>query len=196
MILVQEEIRKRIWIGHPSYLLMLLLIGPNEVVPSWIAADSVRTMREVWEEVAAFGYNVKYHRVPVTRDQSPEDRYLDTYTALIAEIPTSSALVMNCGLGLVRSSFAMSAALMVRRKQVMLERGEDPFGIVPSSRSDDGTGTALERNRGAVRVLQARSEQAMRDRSLLGLMRVLSKSEREPKCSQVSWSWWGTNIFV
>jgi hypothetical protein len=103
---------------------------------------------------------------------------------------------MNCGLGLVRSSFAMSAALMVRRKQVMLERGEDPFGIVPSSRSDDGTGTALERNRGAVRVLQARSEQAMRDRSLLGLMRVLSKSEREPKCSQVSWSWWGTNIFV
>lgn len=151
--------------------------GPNEVVPSWIAADSVRTMREVWEEVAASGYNVKYHRVPVTRDQSPEDRYLDTYTSLIADIPTSSSLVMNCGLGLVRSSFAMSAALIVRRKQIMLERGEDPFGIVPSSRSDDETGQAVERNRGAVRVLQARSEQAMRDRSLLGLMRVLSKSK-------------------
>lgn len=134
-------------------------------------------MREVWEQVAASGYNVKYHRTPVTRDQSPEDRYLDTYTTLLADIPSSSSLVFNCGVGIVRTTFAMSAALIIRRKQVMMESGEDPFGIVPRSRSDNEQEQAIERNQGAVRVLQARSEQAMRDRSLLGLMSVLQKSE-------------------
>ncbi|KAK4055018.1 hypothetical protein OIO90_003359 [Microbotryomycetes sp. JL221] len=159
VILVQEEIR------------------PEHIVSSWIAVDSVRTVREVWEQVAADGYNVIYHRTPVTRDQSPEDRYLDTYTYLLAKIPTSSSLVFNCGIGIVRTTFAMSAALIVRRRQVMLECGQDPLDIVSSGTKTPSSGEEdAQVNQGAVRVLQARKEQVTRDRSLLRLMSVLQKS--------------------
>ncbi|KAK4050677.1 hypothetical protein OIV83_003403 [Microbotryomycetes sp. JL201] len=159
VILVQEEIR------------------PEHIVSSWIAVDSVRTVREVWEQVAADGYNVVYHRTPVTRDQSPEDRYLDTYTSLLAKIPTSSSLVFNCGIGVVRTTFAMTAALLVRRRQLMLEQGQDPLDIVPACSNSPSSGEDEPQvNQGARRVIQARKEQVVRDRSLLRLMSVLQKS--------------------
>lgn len=50
----------------------------DQIVNTWVATDNVRTIREVWEQIRSEGYNVVYHRVPVSRDQSPEDRYLDT----------------------------------------------------------------------------------------------------------------------
>ena len=43
--------------------------------------------------------------------------------------PLKTALVFNCGMGAVRTTFAMVAASMVRRKQ-MLDKGmPDPFGV-------------------------------------------------------------------
>lgn len=166
--------------------------GDQEIRNTWVAVDQVRTVREVWEEVAAEGYNVRaqlrscppgpaqcsrwlnsqlvYHRIPVTRDQSPEDRYLDTYAEILASIPTTSSLVFNCGIGVVRTTFAMCAALIVRRRQMMLQGMEDPYGIVDDTRKE------LEENVKAAIVLRARSEQATRDQSLLRLMHVLQKS--------------------
>lgn len=71
----------------------------------------------------------------------------------------------------------MSAALVVRRKQVMSgEGGRDPFRL-------SGGGAEGGEEKGAVgvekarAVLLAREEQARRDRSLLSLMSVLQKSE-------------------
>ena len=169
--------------------------GDKEIRNTWVAADQVRTVREVWEQVAAEGYNVtfpttpwshltqltleptaqlSYHRVPVTRDQSPEDRYLDTYASILASIPTTSSLVFNCGIGVVRTTFAMCAALIVRRRQMMLQGMEDPYGI-----ADDDVRVAMQQNARAAVVLKARSEQATRDQSLLRLMHVLQKSESE-----------------
>lgn len=57
--------------------------GDKEIVNTWVATDNVRTVREVWEQVRSEGYNVSYHRVPVSRDQSPEDRYLDTCSSFL-----------------------------------------------------------------------------------------------------------------
>lgn len=169
--------------------------GDQEIRNTWVAADQVRTVREVWEEVAAEGYNVSltpqrltafvsqcsnelfsfsqlvYHRIPVTRDQSPEDRYLDTYAEILASTPTTSSLVFNCGIGVVRTTFAMCAALIVRRRQMLLQGMPDPYGIV-----EDGKLKAVGENAAAVVVLRARSEQAIRDQSLLRLMHVLQKS--------------------
>lgn len=154
----------------------------GEIISTWVAADSVRTVRELWEEVAAEGYNLAYHRVPVTRDQSPEDRYLDHYTAILATVPTSSSLVFNCGLGVVRTTFAMSTALIVRRRQLMLSGKADPYQIGEAGLAGlgfgAGSGPASPGAPGtpggsAVRVLQQLSEQNQRDKSLLRLMTVL-----------------------
>ncbi|KAM0753591.1 hypothetical protein T439DRAFT_322487 [Meredithblackwellia eburnea MCA 4105] len=152
-------------------------IGEEEIRNTWVAVDSIRTVREVWDEVAREGYNLKYHRIPVTRDQSPEDRYLDTYASVLSSIPTTSSLVFNCGIGVVRTTFAMCAALIVRRRLLVLE-GTDPFGVWCGEGDGKdggmmGLGREGTRERG---VLRARSEQQERDQSLLRLMNVLQGS--------------------
>lgn len=151
-------------------------ISTDQILNTWVAVDAVRTVRELWEEVAK-DYNLVYHRIPVTRDQSPEDRYLDVYTTILAAVPTTSSLVFNCGLGQVRTTFAMSAALIVRRKQLMQEGREDPYGI--EMEDNPATSPRLPIV-GVAKVMRSRSEQAIRDRSLLRLTSVLQKSASSP----------------
>ena len=144
------------------------------IINTWVSTDTVRTVRELWTEVANSGFALEYHRVPISRDQAPEQGYLDVYTTILASVPTSSSLVFNCGLGVVRTSFAMTAALIVRRKQLTEEGREDPYGIdMEDSRGASPNGMM----NGAEKVMRVRSEQAMRDRSLLRLMHVLQNSQ-------------------
>uniref|UniRef100_A0A0K3CRK6 BY PROTMAP: gi/472580415/gb/EMS18219.1/ metal ion binding protein [Rhodosporidium toruloides NP11] gi/647403677/emb/CDR49761.1/ RHTO0S32e00298g1_1 [Rhodosporidium toruloides] n=1 Tax=Rhodotorula toruloides TaxID=5286 RepID=A0A0K3CRK6_RHOTO len=151
----------------------------GSILPTWVSADEVLTARELFSQIRSEGYNVTYFRTPVARDQSPNDGYLDVYTGLLKRIPTSTALVFNCGAGVVRSTFAMSVALIVRRKQLIEKGEEDPYGLV-STRTQQDEGEPMsprerQNPRSALKVLQAQSEQAARDRSLLRLMHVLSK---------------------
>ncbi|KAG0660956.1 hypothetical protein C6P46_004229 [Rhodotorula mucilaginosa] len=144
----------------------------GDILPTWVSADEVATARELFSYVRQEGYNISYYRTPVARDQSPNDGYLDTYTSLLASIPTSTSLVFNCGAGVVRSTFAMSVALIVRRKQLVDQGLPDPYGPV----LEEGAFPVHEApNQGAAKVLKAQSEQAARDQSLLRLMHVLSK---------------------
>ncbi|GAA6033114.1 hypothetical protein JCM8097_002951 [Rhodosporidiobolus ruineniae] len=142
----------------------------GQLQPTWIATDEVLTARELFSSLRSSGYNVSYYRTPVGRDQSPNDGYLDLYTSLLARIPTSTSLVFNCGAGVVRSTFAMSVALLVRRRQLIEQGAEDPYGVM----GEQADGKQVE-VRGAARVLKAQSEQAARDKSLLRLMHVLAK---------------------
>lgn len=147
----------------------------GDILPTWVSADEVATARELFSYIRQEGYNVSYYRTPVARDQSPNDGYLDTYTSLLASIPTSTSLVFNCGAGVVRSTFAMSVALIVRRKQLVDQGLPDPYGPV----LEEGAFPVHEApNQGAAKVLKAQSEQAARDQSLLRLMHVLSKCAR------------------
>lgn len=97
------------------------------------------------------------------------DQTLNSYVTILASIPTSStSLVFNCGVGVVRTTFAMSAALIVRRRQLMVQGEPDPFGEFEQQKPT---------NQSLAVVLRAKSEQATRDQSLLRLMNVLQKSE-------------------
>ncbi|GAA6009259.1 hypothetical protein JCM11491_004248 [Sporobolomyces phaffii] len=151
----------------------------STITPTWVSADNVRTVRELFSQIREKGYNVSFHRTPVSRDQSPGDGYLDHYTSLISTIPTTSSLVFNCGVGVVRTTFAMSCALLVRRKQLLEEGAVDPYGLALGSEPEDliGSPTLKTQDKStAERMLKGRLEQAERDRSLLRLMHVLSKS--------------------
>ncbi|GAA5932545.1 uncharacterized protein JCM15063_001257, partial [Sporobolomyces koalae] len=156
--------------------------GSSHITPTWVSADNVRTVRELFSQIREAGYNVTFHRTPVSRDQSPGDGYLDHYTSLISTVPTTSSLVFNCGVGVVRTTFAMSAALIVRRKQLLEEGAVDPYGLATSDIGDGGIdvlGSPTLRSQDkatAERMIKGRLEQAERDRSLLRLMHVLSKS--------------------
>lgn len=144
-------------------------LDDGEIVNTWVAAESVRTVREVYENVAEQGFNVKYHRIPVTRDQSPEDRYLDQYTAILAKTKPDSSLVFNCGIGVVRTTFAMSAAIILRRRQIMLDQGRDPFADDLQQKVEGLDDRTRE-------VVRAQADQTARDQSLLKLMSAVQRA--------------------
>jgi hypothetical protein len=56
-----------------------------------------------------------------------QDNYLDAYLRVIKNTdPVRSALVFSCGMGAVRTTFAMVAAVIVRRKMLLARGLEDP----------------------------------------------------------------------
>lgn len=75
-----------------------------------------------------------------------QDNYLDAYLRVIKETdPLTTALVFNCGMGAVRTTFAMVAACIVRRKQ-LIDRGlEDPY-TPRSAGSRSGISTVCQSN--------------------------------------------------
>lgn len=57
-----------------------------------------------------------------------KDNYLDAYVRVIrATDPLTTALVFSCGMGAVRTTFAMVAASLVRRKQLISRGMPDPY---------------------------------------------------------------------
>ncbi|KAL7279008.1 hypothetical protein ACG7TL_006840 [Trametes sanguinea] len=76
--------------------------GEGAILPTWTAVDSgnVRTQRELMEYMRKEGWNVEYHRIPISPDRPIEDNYLDAYLRVIKQTdPLSTALVFNCGMG-------------------------------------------------------------------------------------------------
>jgi hypothetical protein len=65
--------------------------------------QDIRTSREVFDSLKTSGFKVSYNRLPISPEQSPEDRYIDDYMAVIQNTKPSDMLVINCGMGLGRS---------------------------------------------------------------------------------------------
>lgn len=73
----------------------------------------------------------------------PKDNYVDAYLRVIKRIdPLKTALVFNCGMGAVRTTFAMAAACIMRRKQLMDIGMADPYlSKAAGARSSSGIST-------------------------------------------------------
>lgn len=77
-----------------------------------------------------------------------KDNYLDAYLRIITPTsPLQTALVFSCGMGAVRTTFAMVAACIVRRKQLINMGMADPYAVkpigsnlIPISNSNSGSG--------------------------------------------------------
>ncbi|KAF5341719.1 hypothetical protein D9611_001925 [Ephemerocybe angulata] len=106
--------------------------GEGAILPTWTAVDTnnVKTSRDLWGNMKAEGWNVDYHRIPISPDRPIEDNYLDAYLNVIrATDPTKTSLVFSCGMGAVRTTFAMVAAQLVRRKQLIAMGMPDPYSL-------------------------------------------------------------------
>ncbi|KAJ1307486.1 hypothetical protein OPQ81_001585 [Rhizoctonia solani] len=149
----------------------------ESLIPTWTSVDanSVKTSREVWEEAREEGWNVEYHRIPITPDRAIEDNYLDAYLNVIKSVdPLETALVFHCGMGAVRTTFAMVSACLIRRKQLIARGFPDPFAKVAPSTHESGVATPAE-IQAAVALQQVETQQEL-SKSLLRLTYLLQQS--------------------
>ncbi|RDB25649.1 Paladin [Hypsizygus marmoreus] len=164
--------------------------GEGAILPTWTAVDhdsgNVKTSREVWEHMKAQGWNVEYHRIPISPDRPIEDNYLDAYVNVIRSTdPLKTSLVFSCGMGAVRTTFAMVAASIVRRKQ-LIDRGlPDPYASRPlalgSTPTHSGVNTPTHsqtESRIILSLEQAIAQQEL-SQSLLRLTYLLQQSLRD-----------------
>ncbi|KAI0255159.1 inositol hexakisphosphate-domain-containing protein [Lactifluus subvellereus] len=166
--------------------------GDGAILPTWTAVDSnnVRTSRELWEYMRSQGWHVEYHRIPISPDRPIEDNYVDAYLQVIKNAdPLRTSLVFSCGMGAVRTTFAMTAACLVRRRQLMLRGLPDPYATKllstphPSNSASgintpSGYGTPPQSVLGEAKILQALEQaNAQQDlnRSLLRLTNILQQ---------------------
>ncbi|WVQ79454.1 hypothetical protein IAT38_001552 [Cryptococcus sp. DSM 104549] len=149
-------------------------ISGGTIIPTWVSVDeeSIQTPREVWEEMKRQGWRVDYWRIPIAPDTPIEDNYLDAYVSVLRNAdPSTTALVFNCGMGVVRTTFAMCAAMLVRRKQLLLAGLDDPF----SSATSSGFSTPSTMPQAAQFMEQASLQQQL-NKSLLKVTRVLNRN--------------------
>ena len=109
----------------------------GEIVPTWLAVDAtnVLTPRELWHSIKSEGFNLDYHRIPISPETPIEDNYLDAYVNVMKDSdPRETNIIFSCGMGVVRTTYAMTAALLVRRKQLLLLGEMDPFQDVDISK--------------------------------------------------------------
>ncbi|KAI0067260.1 hypothetical protein BV25DRAFT_1819577 [Artomyces pyxidatus] len=179
--------------------------GDGAILPTWTAVDSgnVKTSRELWESLKDEGWHVEYHRIPISPDRPIEDNYLDAYLHVIKKTdPVRTSLVFSCGMGAVRTTFAMTAACLVRRRQLMLQGMPDPYAprglntpIGSHSNPDSGVNTPIRapspdvsRLPNEIKVIQfleqASAQQDM-NRSLLRLTHILQHCLPDSSSQQV-----------
>ncbi|KAF9067827.1 inositol hexakisphosphate-domain-containing protein [Rhodocollybia butyracea] len=161
--------------------------GEGAILPTWTAVDTnnVKTSRELWASLKSDGWNVDYHRIPISPDRPIEDNYLDAYLRVIKTTdPLKTALVFSCGMGAVRTTFAMVAACVVRRRQLILKGLPDPYELrMPGSHiASPGSGFSTppqQSERIALALEQANVQQDL-SRSLLKLTYLLQQSLQDP----------------
>ncbi|KAF8577784.1 hypothetical protein K439DRAFT_1417887 [Ramaria rubella] len=116
--------------------------GEGAIVPTWTEADTdtVLTLSELCTSLHDRGWNLQYHRIPISKARLIEDNYLDAYLRVLLDHsadPSVSSLLFSCGMGAVRTTFAMCAASIVRRRQLVLKGYQDPY----ENASTPGTST-------------------------------------------------------
>ncbi|KAL5486072.1 hypothetical protein ACEPAI_7116 [Sanghuangporus weigelae] len=179
-----EDIEKRLKndILQESVKFGGLILTHNEVatdgaiVPTWTAVDAynVKTSRELFESMKRDGWRVEYYRIPISPERPIEDNYLDAYIRVIKQTdPIKASLVFSCGMGAVRTTFAMVAALLVRRKQITTRGLGDPF---LSRGSNSPSGFSTPTNSQVVMSLEQANAQQELSKSLLRLTAVLQQS--------------------
>ncbi|WVN86977.1 uncharacterized protein L203_102152 [Cryptococcus depauperatus CBS 7841] len=150
-------------------------IPGGAIIPTWVGVDeeSIQTPKEVWEDMKKNGWRVDYWRIPIAPDTPIEHNYLDAYVPVLQNAdPLTTALVFNCGMGVVRTTFAMCAVMLVRRKQLLLQGFEDPFDNVTST----GFSTSSPMIPQAAQFkLQASLQQSF-NKSLLKITQILNQN--------------------
>ena len=99
------------------------------MVPCLISVDSVKTPKEIMNDIQSKGFALDYYRIPVSHEQSPTDPYIDEYFKVFSTTPVDWQIVFSCGMGIGRTTYGMVIGLLIRRAQLIKSTQIDPFHI-------------------------------------------------------------------
>lgn len=136
--------------------------------------DSVKTPKEVMEDIRTKGFAVDYYRIPVSHEQSPTDPYIDEYFEVFAKTPTDWPVVFSCGMGIGRTTYGMVIGLLIRRAQLIKRTGVDPFNLKAPSLSLPP---------------QLIQDFGMRNRTMLRLVYILEQGLQSKQSAQSAIEW-------
>jgi hypothetical protein len=108
-------------------------LSDGQLVDVWVDVppEAVKTPREVYDQLASEGIDVRYLRVPITHTRAPKGRDFDILASAIRGAPPLSSHVFNCQAGHGRTTTAMVVACMC------LQLSVEPAPTAASSRSAD-----------------------------------------------------------
>eukprot|EP00884_Botryococcus_braunii_P001844 jgi/Botrbrau1/11660/Bobra.168_2s0015.2 len=102
-----------------------------QVIQTWEAVTEadVQTPLDVYQELAEDGYDVDYHRVPVTDEKAPKDADFALLTKRLWNIPDGAALVFNCQMGRGRTTTGMIIASLLYLRRLHPSLMLPPYAI-------------------------------------------------------------------
>jgi hypothetical protein len=97
----------------------ILLHGEDQkgrLTEEWVRLDpsSVKTPREVFEQLRKEGYKVDYERVPVTDEKAPEPKDLEALVRRVGRADSRTPQIFNCHAGRGRTTTAMVVAQLIQ----------------------------------------------------------------------------------
>jgi hypothetical protein len=86
----------------------------GRLVGNWeqVTAETVLTLREVYESVNKRGYVVDYQRIPITDERAPEEKDFNELLKRLKSITAHDHVVFNCQMGRGRTTTGMVVACM------------------------------------------------------------------------------------
>jgi hypothetical protein len=112
----------------------------GKLTKEWVKLDeaSVRTPREIFDQLKKEGYKVDYERVPVTDEKAPEPKDLEALTKRVGTANSETPQIFNCHAGRGRTTTAMVVAQLIQDAQQRPAEGgpQTPFQRKPSVRQD------------------------------------------------------------
>ncbi|KAI9006470.1 inositol hexakisphosphate-domain-containing protein [Hyaloraphidium curvatum] len=150
----------------------------SRVIPSWIAVGegSVHTPAQLFAKLAE-SYRVEYHRLPLSPESAPTPGYLDDYLRILRRTG-DDPVVVHCGRGVGRTTWAMIALGLIRARQRAVEAAA-PHVEVDGVVAIDRTESASPSKRSTKRRTDPRErplEEELGNRAVLRLLYVLEKA--------------------
>ncbi|KAI9320761.1 inositol hexakisphosphate-domain-containing protein [Dichotomocladium elegans] len=168
-------------------------LSDGTIVPCYIAADSVQTPLEVFNDFREQGYRVNYFRIPISPEQGPEDNYFDEYVRVIKTLKPNDPLIFNCGMGAVRTTVGIIIAQIIRRTQLIEQGHRDPFPIpgwsytLPNTDDSDSQQRILSSE--LVKGIEDADTAQTQSRAILRLVLILEKGLDCKRSSRTTLEW-------
>lgn len=156
----------------------------SRVIPTWVAVspETVATPAQLFHSLSE-SHEVEYHRLPLSPESAPTAGYLDDYLRIL-ERAGPDPIVVNCGRGVGRTTWAMLALGLIRGRQKAVEAGgfrpldrpaRTGTGYEPLDRSESESPRRAAVGKRRADPRERPMEEEMGNRALLRVLYVLEK---------------------